>query len=67
MRLTFEKINDKVEFFKAYELDTLEKSIEAQIEINKALLLKVHAVQYQLHPDDKSGRTIYTAMVHFKA
>lgn len=67
MGITFEKINDKIEFFKAYDLDALEKSIEGQIEINKALMLKVHTVQYQVHTDDKSGRNVYTAMVHFKA
>jgi len=44
----------------------LEKKINEQIEINKAILLTVHSVSHQMHIDE-NGRTFYSAVVHFKA
>lgn len=65
MNLQFDFIEDKVEFFEADNLNTLQKKIEAQIEINKAILLGVHSVSHQMHVNEK-GQTYFTACVHFK-
>jgi hypothetical protein len=62
----FELIEDKVEFFEAVDLKSLEQKINKQIEINKAIMLSVHHVSHQMHLDDK-GRLFYSAVVHFKA
>lgn len=67
MNITFEKINDKVEFFQANDLKKLEKQIEEQIENNKALLLAVHSVHHQVTFDPKTNLPLYTAVVHFKS
>lgn len=65
MELQFDLIQDKVEFFEAIDLKTLEKRINEQIENNKALLLHVHSVSHQMHVDG-NGKTFYSAVVHFK-
>ncbi|WP_412150332.1 YrzA family protein [Bacillus methanolicus] len=59
-------IEDKVEFFEASDLKTLEKKINEQIEVNKAILLSVHSVSHQMQFDE-NGRPYYSAVVHFKA
>ncbi|APH04300.1 DUF2536 family protein [Bacillus weihaiensis] len=66
MNLQLDLIKDKVEFFEAINVKELEKKINEQIVNNQALLLSVHSVSHNVHstPD---GRTIYTAVVHFKA
>lgn len=66
MNLQLDMIQDKIEFFEAVEIKSLEKKINEQIEINKALLLRVHSVSHQMHVDE-NGRTFYSAVVHFKA
>lgn len=66
MEFHFDIIEDKVEFFEAIDLRTLEKNINKQIEINKAIILAVHHVSHQMHIDD-TGRLFYSACVHFKA
>jgi hypothetical protein len=66
MNFQFDLIQDKVEFFEANNINTLEKKINEQIEINKAILLTVHSVSHQMHVDEH-GRTFYSAVVHFKA
>lgn len=66
MNLQLDMIEDKIEFFEAVEIKSLEKKIDEQIEINKALLLRVHSVSHQMHVDE-NGRTFYSAVVHFKA
>ncbi|KSU63790.1 hypothetical protein AS034_05980 [[Bacillus] enclensis] len=65
MNISFDLIQDKVEFFEADRLQILEKKIEEQIEHNKAIMLGVHSVQHQVAIDD-NGRRYYTAAVHFK-
>ncbi|OAT84326.1 hypothetical protein A6P54_03285 [Bacillus sp. MKU004] len=65
MNISFDLIQDKVEFFEADRLQILEKKIEEQIEHNKAIMLGVHSVQYQVAIDE-NGRRYYTAAVHFK-
>ncbi|MCM3663908.1 YrzA family protein [Mesobacillus subterraneus] len=66
MEFHFDLIEDKVEFFEAVDLKTLEKKVNKQIEINKAIMLSVHHVSHQMHIDEK-GRLFYSAVVHFKA
>ncbi|MFD2679897.1 YrzA family protein [Bacillus seohaeanensis] len=66
MNISFELLEDKVEFFEAETLKTLEKKINEQIEHNKAILLQVHSVSHQVTIDD-NGRRLFTAVVHFKA
>jgi hypothetical protein len=65
MNFQIEFIEDKVEFFDATDLLTLQRKIEAQIEMNKAILLGIHSVSHQMHVDEK-GRTYFSAVVHFK-
>jgi hypothetical protein len=66
MDFKFDLIEDKIEFFEGYDLKTLEKKINEQIDHNKALLLSVHSVSHQMHVDE-NGKPFYSAVVHFKA
>ncbi|MCM3114920.1 YrzA family protein [Neobacillus sp. MER 74] len=65
MNFQFELIEDKVEFFEANNLKTLQKKIESQIDENRAILLSVHSVSHQMHVNE-NGQTYFTAVVHFK-
>ncbi|MEH7082101.1 DUF2536 family protein [Neobacillus drentensis] len=65
MNFQFELIEDKVEFFEANNLKTLQKKIESQIDENRAILLSVHSVSHQMHVSE-NGQTYFTAVVHFK-
>lgn len=65
MNFHFDLIEDKVEFFEATNLKTLQKKIETQIEENKAIMLGVHSVSHQMHVNE-NGQTYFTAVVHFK-
>jgi hypothetical protein len=65
MNFQLDMIEDKVEFYEATDIKTLEKKINEQIENNKALLLRVHSVSHQMHVDE-NGKTFYSAVVHFK-
>jgi hypothetical protein len=65
MNFQFELIEDKVEFFEANNLKTLQKKIESQIDENRAILLAVHSVSHQMHVNE-NGQTYFTAVVHFK-
>jgi hypothetical protein len=66
MNISLDLIEDKIEFFEADDLRTLEKKINEQIEHNKALLLHVHHVSHQMHVTE-NGKRFYSAVVHFKA
>jgi hypothetical protein len=66
LNLSFDLIEDKIEFFEADDLKTLEKKINEQIEHNKAILLEVHHVSHQMHVAE-NGQRFYSAVVHFKA
>lgn len=66
MKITLDKINDKIEFFQANDLKKLEKKIEEQIENNKVLMLEVHSVDHQVAIDPNTSIPLYTAVVHFK-
>ncbi|WP_207627496.1 MULTISPECIES: DUF2536 family protein [Bacillaceae] len=61
----FDLIEDKVEFFEATTLKTLQKKIESQIDENRAIMLGVHSVSHQMHVNE-NGQTYFTAVVHFK-
>ncbi|OOG95092.1 hypothetical protein BTH41_00649 [Bacillus mycoides] len=63
---TFEMLEDKVEFFEAPNLVSLEKKINEQIDNNKALMLEVHHISHQMVMDPESKRPYYSAVVHFK-
>lgn len=65
MNFQLDFIEDKVEFFEANNLKTLQKKIEAQIDENRAILLGVHSVSHQMHVNE-NGQTYFTAVVHFK-
>jgi hypothetical protein len=65
MNISLDLIEDKIEFFEADDLQTLEKKINEQIEHNKALLLHVHHVSHQMHVAE-NGKRFYSAVVHFK-
>ncbi|MGR3765131.1 DUF2536 family protein [Rossellomorea sp. NS-SX7] len=65
MNISFDLIQDKVEFFEADRLQALEKKVQEQIEHNKAIMLGVHHVQHAVAIDE-NGRKLYTAVVHFK-
>ncbi|WP_413308600.1 DUF2536 family protein [Bacillus sp. 1P10SD] len=65
MNFQFDLIEDKVEFFEATNLKTLQKKIESQIDENRAIMLGVHSVSHQMHVNE-NGQTYFTAVVHFK-
>ncbi|WP_456278190.1 YrzA family protein [Bacillus sp. AK128] len=66
MHFSLEQIEDKVEFFEATSLHTLEKKIQEKIDHNRAILLAVHHVSHQIVLDPKTGQPYYSAVVHFK-
>ncbi|QED48724.1 DUF2536 family protein [Cytobacillus dafuensis] len=66
MNFNLELIDDKIEFFDAHDLKTLEKNINTQIDHNKAILLSVHHVSHQMSVDE-NGKRFYSAVVHFKS
>ncbi|MFD6841981.1 DUF2536 family protein, partial [Bacillus cereus] len=51
MSFTFEMLEDKVEFFEAGDLASLERKISEQIDNNKALMLEVHHISHQMVMD----------------
>jgi hypothetical protein len=61
-----DKMESKIEFFEAYDLKTLERKLEEQINNNKALLLEVHSIQHQVTFDPNHNKMLYTALIHFK-
>lgn len=65
MNFQLDFIEDKVEFFEAANLKTLQKKIESQIDENRALMLSVHSVSHQMHVNE-NGQTYFSAVVHFK-
>ncbi|RCW46488.1 YrzA family protein [Paenibacillus prosopidis] len=67
MDFRLDLIENKIEFFEAYDLKTLELKIDQQIENNKALLLDVFAVNHQAVFNPKTEKMLYSAVVHFKA
>jgi hypothetical protein len=65
MNFQLDLIQDKVEFYEAESIKVLEERVQAQIEVNKAIMLEVHSVSHQMHLTEE-GRRFYSAVVHFK-
>ena len=65
MNLHLDLIEDKIEFFEAEDVKSLEEKIQARIEVNKAIMLQVHNVSHQMYVSEE-GRRFYSAVVHFK-
>ena len=67
MDFILDRIDNKVELLEARDIATLERRIAEQIDMNKALLLDVHAVSHQAVFDPNRGAMLYTAVIHYKA
>ncbi|MBD0380814.1 YrzA family protein [Paenibacillus sedimenti] len=67
MEFRLDRIENKIEFFQAYDMKSLEQKIDEQIDNNKALLLDVFAIQHHVVFDPNAGKMLYSAVVHFKA
>jgi hypothetical protein len=67
MGFMLDKIENKIEFFEAYDLKSLEKQIDEQIENNKALLLQVFFISHHVVFHPLQNKMLYSAVVHFKA
>ncbi|PZD96671.1 DUF2536 domain-containing protein [Paenibacillus sambharensis] len=67
MDFILDKMEHKIEFFQDYDLKALERRIEEQIDLNKALMLGVHSVQHQVTFDPNRNKMLYSAVVHFRA
>ncbi|CAM4461705.1 hypothetical protein FHS16_003072 [Paenibacillus endophyticus] len=67
MDFRLDLIENKVEFFEAYDLKTLEQKIDQQIENNKGLLLEIHHISHHAVFHPKAEKMLYSAVVHFKA
>lgn len=65
MEISLDMIKDKVECLQAYDFQELERAIDDQIGMNKALLLRVKLVQHQVTFDPVRNKMLYSAVVHF--
>jgi hypothetical protein len=66
MEFRLDLIETKIECFEASNLKSLEEQIGKAIEVNKALMLDVHAVSHQAVFDPRSEKMRYSAVVHFR-
>lgn len=66
MDFILDRMETKIEFFEAYDLRTLERQIDEQMNMNKALMLDVHSVQHQVTFDPNKGKMLYSAAVHYR-
>ncbi|WP_409301832.1 DUF2536 family protein [Peribacillus sp. SCS-155] len=66
MDFMLDMIEDKIEFFEADSIKSLEEKIRSQIDVNRAIMLEVHSVSHQMYISEE-GRKFYSAVVHFKA
>ena len=66
MSIFLDKMENKIEFFESYDLNTLEKKINEQIDNNKALLLTVFAISHNVVFNPLKNKMLYSAIVHFK-
>ncbi|ADU29806.1 YrzA family protein [Evansella cellulosilytica] len=66
MLISSNTLKDKVEFFEANDLSTLEKQIAKKIDDNQAIMLEVHHVSHEVTIEPKTGKKVYSAVVHFK-
>lgn len=67
MEISLSRIENKIEFFEAQDLRTLEIKINDQIENNKALMLDVFTLSHQVVFNPLTNKMHYSAVVHFKA
>ncbi|GGD53644.1 DUF2536 family protein [Paenibacillus nasutitermitis] len=67
MEISLSRIENKIEFFEAQDLRTLEAKINDQIENNKALMLDVFTLSHQAVFNPMTHKMQYSAVVHFKA
>jgi hypothetical protein len=65
MNFHLDLMEDKIEFFEASDLKSLEKKIASQIEVNRAILHSVNSVSHQTVLNENS-KPYHTAVVHFK-
>lgn len=66
MDFRLDLLDHKIEFYEAFTLKELEKIVEQQIEINKALLLEPYSIEHQVTYHPAREKMLYTAVVHFK-
>lgn len=66
MEISLSRIENKIEFFEAQDLRTLETKINDQIENNKALMLDVFTLSHQVVFNPLTNKMHYSAVVHFK-
>jgi hypothetical protein len=66
MDFILDRIENKIEFFQAYDMKTLERKIDEQVTNNNALMLDVYAIQHHIVFDPNAGKMLYSAVVHFK-
>lgn len=67
MDFRLDLLENKIEFFEAYDLKTLELKIDQQVQNNKALMLDVFSINHHAVFNHKTEKLHYTAVVHFKA
>lgn len=66
MNFSLDIIEDKIEFFEADSIVSLEKQINDKIELNRTIFLQVHSVSHQLYVNPETRQKLYSAVVHFK-
>ncbi|NHN28433.1 DUF2536 family protein [Paenibacillus agricola] len=66
MSFMLDKMENKIEFFEAYDLKTLERKISDQVDNNKALMLDVFAISHNVVFNPMQNKMHYSAVVHFK-
>ena len=66
MDIFLDKMENKIEFFEAYDLSTLEKKINEQVDNNKALMLTVFFISHNVVFNPLKNKMLYSAVVHFK-
>jgi hypothetical protein len=66
MSIFLDKMENKIEFFESYDLNSLEKKINEQIDNNKALMLNVFSISHNVVFSPLKNKMLYSAVVHFK-
>ncbi|MGO4374718.1 DUF2536 family protein [Paenibacillus sp. MCAF20] len=66
MDFRLDLLDTKIEFFEATDLKSLERMVNSQIDMNKALMLDVHSISHQVTFHLKMEKMVYSAVVHFK-
>jgi hypothetical protein len=66
LSIFLDKMENKIEFFESYDLNSLEKKVNEQIDNNKALLLTVFSISHNVVFNPLKNKMLYSATVHFK-